>query len=108
MNLQSNALKFTRENGQIKIIAEYIPARGKPVWGSRKSQFFNLLSSESNDEEKNSDSESSDNAFEDERDPQLIRNPDDEFDKVVFTVIDTGIGIKKKDKLKLFKLFGTL
>ena len=28
--------------------------------------------------------------------------------KIVISVMDTGIGIKKKDKLKLFKLFGTL
>jgi len=28
--------------------------------------------------------------------------------KIVITVMDTGIGIKKKEKLKLFKLFGTL
>ena len=29
-------------------------------------------------------------------------------DKIVICVSDTGIGIKKKDKRKLFKLFGTL
>jgi signal transduction histidine kinase len=29
-------------------------------------------------------------------------------DKIVIKVVDTGIGIKKKDRLKLFKLFGTL
>ena len=29
-------------------------------------------------------------------------------DKVVVSVIDTGIGIKNKDRIKLFKLFGTL
>lgn len=28
--------------------------------------------------------------------------------KIVVSVIDTGIGIKKEDRVKLFKLFGTL
>ena len=32
----------------------------------------------------------------------------DDHDKLVISVIDTGIGIKKKDRRKLFKLFGTL
>lgn len=31
-----------------------------------------------------------------------------EYDKIVITVIDNGVGIKEKDKLKLFKLFGCL
>ena len=31
-----------------------------------------------------------------------------ERDKIVISVIDTGIGIKKKDRIKLFKLFGIL
>jgi len=30
------------------------------------------------------------------------------MDKIVISVIDTGIGIKPVDRLKLFKLFGTL
>ena len=34
--------------------------------------------------------------------------PDPDFDKVVISVTDTGIGIKMKDQDKLFKLFGTL
>ena len=43
-----------------------------------------------------------------DRDPQNIFKPDDLFDKLVISVMDTGIGIKKKDQAKLFKLFGTL
>jgi hypothetical protein len=34
--------------------------------------------------------------------------PEEHRNKVVITVIDSGIGIKKKDKVKLFKLFGCL
>lgn len=38
----------------------------------------------------------------------MIYAQDKEKDKLVITVIDTGVGIKKKDRRKLFKLFGTL
>ena len=34
--------------------------------------------------------------------------PDDTKDKIIIEVVDSGIGIKKKDKKKLFKLFGCL
>lgn len=37
-----------------------------------------------------------------------IYMPHHEHAKLVVTVYDTGIGIKKEDQLKLFKLFGTL
>jgi signal transduction histidine kinase len=37
-----------------------------------------------------------------------IFKPEDEKDKVVISVIDNGLGIKKKDRLKMFKLFGKL
>ena len=53
-------------------------------------------------------SSDSDSSFDKERNPSSIAEPDEEFDKLVISVIDSGIGIKKKDKLKLFKLFGTL
>ena len=40
---------------------------------------------------------------------EKIMKPDStSYDKIVISVIDTGIGIKKKDRRKLFKLFGTL
>lgn len=29
-------------------------------------------------------------------------------DKIVISVIDTGVGIKREDRLKLFKLFGKI
>jgi signal transduction histidine kinase len=34
--------------------------------------------------------------------------PETKRDKLVISVIDSGIGIKPKDKLRLFKLFGCL
>ena len=39
---------------------------------------------------------------------QDIFEPVLDRDKIVICVSDTGIGIKEKDKKKLFKLFGTL
>ena len=64
-----------------------------------------MASSESNG---NDDSSSSDLTFELERQPEEICKPIEDFDKLVISIIDTGIGIKKKDRAKLFKLFGTL
>ena len=37
-----------------------------------------------------------------------ILDPNEEHDKLVIQVKDTGIGIKNKDRIKLFKLFGKL
>ena len=96
MNLQSNALKFTRESGKIKIIAEYVRAIGKPSWGNKKSQFYNAFESE--EKKDDGSSESSNFTLELERQPEEVAKPTNDFDKLVITVIDTGIGIKKKDK----------
>ena len=46
--------------------------------------------------------------FEKEHEIKRIMDPVKNRNKIVITVMDTGIGIKKKEKLKLFKLFGTL
>lgn len=39
---------------------------------------------------------------------ERIFKPDHTYDKVVISVLDTGIGIKAEDKRRLFKLFGTV
>jgi len=55
------------------------------------------------------DSKDSENQrFEKEHEIKRIMDPLKNRNKIVITVMDTGIGIKKKEKLKLFKLFGTL
>ena len=55
------------------------------------------------------DQEDSENQrFEKEHEIKRIMDPVKNRNKIVITVMDTGIGIKKKEKLKLFKLFGTL
>ena len=46
--------------------------------------------------------------FEKEHNVEAIFHPEIERDKIVISVIDSGIGIKRKDKIKLFKLFGCL
>ena len=57
----------------------------------------------------NSDSRNSEaSRFEREHHIQSIFKPDKKRDKIIISVLDTGIGIKRKDKFKLFKLFGTL
>jgi signal transduction histidine kinase len=43
-----------------------------------------------------------------EHDVDSLFEPDLERNKIVIEVMDSGIGIKKKDKVKLFKLFGCL
>lgn len=37
-----------------------------------------------------------------------LMQPDPKADKLVISVQDTGVGIKNKDRIKLFKLFGKL
>jgi hypothetical protein len=39
---------------------------------------------------------------------QKIFEPIKGRDKIVISVVDSGIGIKKKDRIRLFKLFGCL
>lgn len=67
----------------------------------------------SSDEDKNGEfSEESHNSeeskFEREHNVDGIFLPEAKRNKIVISVIDSGIGIKKKDKIKLFKLFGCL
>ena len=98
MNLQSNALKYTREGGTVRIIAEYVQA--STSLGRKKiPDYFDDFS------------DSDDSARDDYNDAhtlQAVFTPNAQSDKIVITVIDTGIGIKPADQKKLFKLFGTV
>ena len=62
--------------------------------------------------DKSSDSDGSmlseDSTFLKEHNCDTLFEPHPERNKIVIEVMDTGIGIKKKDKVKLFKLFGCL
>ena len=46
--------------------------------------------------------------FNDSHNFKRILEPNEKRDKIAICVTDTGIGIKKKDRLNLFKLFGCL
>ena len=52
--------------------------------------------------------ESAAKKFEKEHNIESMFRPHALRDKLVISVIDSGIGIKPRDKIKLFKLFGTL
>ena len=51
---------------------------------------------------------SDDSIFLKEHNIDTLFKPERDRNKIVIEVMDTGVGIKKKDKLKLFKLFGCL
>jgi signal transduction histidine kinase len=105
MNLQSNALKFTKDEGAIKIVCTYIKAgKKRPI--NLKYVGHDSFSSEKSSESSSDDSESSN--FRKEHLIDSLYDPDPSRAKIVIQVIDSGIGIKKKDKVKLFKLFGCL
>ena len=62
------------------------------------------MSSDSSEDSMNSD----ERYFEKEHGIKLIDNPHETKDKIVVRVKDSGVGIKSKDRIKLFKLFGKL
>jgi len=99
INLQSNALKFTKDGGTIRIVTQLI----SPFSGAKKYEdSFDQSSSESGDDDSSAEK------FDNEHSMDEVFRPDPEKYKLVISVIDTGIGIKKEDRRKLFKLFGCL
>ena len=117
MNLQSNALKFTKEGGKIQILVEFVKAdkiKCNQSKSKSKSKILRIYqeSLSSNDSQNENSSEYSQNSatkkFETEHDIGSMFRPLANRDKLVISVIDSGIGIKPKDKIRLFKLFGTL
>lgn len=107
-------MKFTKEGGTIEIVCEFIRGIYKVEEAGVKAYKSKLLKmyqeSFSSDNEKNfhdSDSVNSEaSKFERDHKVEALFEPMIERDKIVLSVIDTGIGIKKKDRIKLFKLFG--
>ena len=110
MNLQSNALKFTRSGGKIKITTTYIKSIENQLKAGNiiksKKEFKNSFSSGSESSENSINSET--RKFDEEHGLKRLMDPNQTIDKLVIQVKDTGIGIKNKDRIKLFKLFGKL
>ena len=110
MNLQSNALKFTRSGGKIKITTTYIKSiENQKKAGNiikSKKEFKKSFSSGSESSENSINSET--RKFDEEHGLKRLMDPNQTIDKLVIQVKDTGIGIKNKDRIKLFKLFGKL
>jgi signal transduction histidine kinase len=109
INLQSNALKFTKEGGEIHIQCKFVPKLSDVTTTQKKKK--RVRDSYSSDKSSKSGSESNGSdasKFMMEHNIDTLFEPEENRDKIVISVIDSGIGIKKKDKVKLFKLFGCL
>jgi osomolarity two-component system, sensor histidine kinase SLN1 len=95
-------LKFTKEGGEITINCYFVGKNSKmikkPSLVDENSDFSSPDSSKDSDEADFNRDHSIDTVF----------KSDPNRDKIVIEVTDTGIGIKKKDRVKLFKLFGCL
>jgi signal transduction histidine kinase len=73
--------------------------------------FDESFSSDNNTVKNSLESDSSNSEvskFDKQHNISEIFRPHVDRDKIVITCIDTGIGIKERDRIKLFKLFGTL
>lgn len=138
INIQSNALKFTRDNGEVNIVCQYVRAKQapKPKLFKTANQ-ISLVEDKEHNESADGDpdeqnlrndrgrlfldwtdsindlsieqaSNSEQLIFEEQFSLSQVFKPEEDRDKIVVSVIDSGIGMSVKDKIKLFKLFGTL
>ena len=113
MNLQSNALKFTKEGGYVKIICEFI-AKTSSKSRNVNTEFRNdddyYDSFDDSDDSKDSKGRNNDSKDKGNKKKQYnldgVYDSHPEKDKIAVTVVDSGIGIKKDDLKKLFRLFG--
>ena len=74
---------------------------------SKLEKIYNKEFADYNDDDDSDSADSNGSQFEKDHNEKFIFERA-ERDKIVISVIDSGIGIKKKDRLKLFKLFGCL
>ena len=111
MNLQSNALKFTKAGGRIKIKASLIKSEDNQFYKKKKKPIHKSLNRSFSSGSVSSDQNSIDSEtqkFDNEYGLKTLMDPKKNTDQLVIQVQDTGIGIKNKDRIKLFKLFGKL
>lgn len=113
-NLQTNALKFTKDNGEIHIICQYIRAQSKEAASSKvgrdMAQHFIDFESNSGDGQSVAESYigSEQVRFNENHNLEEIFVPNDKSDKIVVSITDTGVGISDSQRVKLFKLFGCI
>ena len=84
----------------VKIIAEFVPAINHNNKVKKKTYLMNIL-----DEDSETDSdelEEDERKFQNQYGKQKVFQADAMQDKLVICVQDTGIGIKRKEKYKLF------
>ena len=99
MNLFSNATKFTKEKGEVKIICQYV--KGKDTTKS-----FKRNRSATNFQDKASKYSS---LIEEENEiNKVFCNDPNGKNRIIVSVVDTGIGMDKKERKKIFKMFGYL
>ena len=100
MNLQSNALKFTKEGGSIQILTEYVRAVSSKSESKKHSKsktlrrFKESFSSINRSRSEYESNISEISRFEKEHKIEQILQPHVGRDKIVISVIDSGVGIK--------------
>lgn len=111
LNLQSNALKFTRDKGTVSILCELIAPTSAPRKERNRDAIRHLYRIHDIDLDNVTDHTESDSEAKEfiaNHGLTQIFHSHPEFYKIVVSVKDSGIGIKRKNKLQLFKLFGCI
>ena len=106
MNLFSNATKFTKEKGEVKIICQYVKGKDSTKSTTKRNRSADIALKVQdkaskyialNEDEKDEDSIS-----------RVFRNDPNGKNKIIISVVDSGIGMDKKERKKIFKMFGYL